>query len=129
MSAYEKEAGVDWVQFEAPQSTDEIRMARERLSCTFSFMKGGLPRYLTLEEHRELGADAAWLPSFTHHVIWAAVSDFMAAFNEKGIGAWDEFLAARNGKPYFEPALESAGEGSARQAELEELYFAGPPTR
>lgn len=98
-------------------------MARARLGCIFSFMRGGLPRYLSLEEHRQLGADAAWLPSFTHHVIWAAVSDFMAAFNEKGIGAWDDFQASRAGRPYFEPAFEAAGEGSAMQAVLERKYF------
>jgi 2,3-dimethylmalate lyase len=129
MAAYESEAGVDWVQFEAPQSVEEIRQARARLSGTFSFMKGGLPRYLTLEEHRDLGADAAWLPSFTHHVIWAALSDFMTDFQERGIAAWDDFVASRKGRPYREPALGEGAEGQVMQAKLEELYFSGAPTR
>src|SRR6202790_4261306 len=55
LAAYEKEAGVDWVQLESPHSPDEIRMARKAVSGPLSFMKGKLPRYLSLEEHLELG--------------------------------------------------------------------------
>ena len=46
-----------------------------------SFMKGKLPRYLSLEEHLALGVTIAWLPGFTHHIGWAALSDFMADFS------------------------------------------------
>src|SRR6202012_2829800 len=40
MSAYEKDAGVDWVQFESPHSADEIKQARKIVKGPFSFMKG-----------------------------------------------------------------------------------------
>jgi 2,3-dimethylmalate lyase len=129
MSAYEKDGGVDWVQFEAPQSVEEIRQARARIDGLFSFMKGGLPRYLTLDEQRDLGANAAWLPSFTHHVIWAALSDFMTDFQERGIAAWDDFVASRADRPYREPVIGPAGEGQPMQAQLEERYFSGRPSR
>lgn len=123
MKAYETEAGVDWVQLEAPHSIDEIRAVRAEIKGTFSFMKGRLPRFLSLEEHLELGVNVAWLPSFTHHVTWAAQSDFMQAFNEKGLGAWDDFLESRKGRPYLEPQLGVGGEGADLQRQLEERYF------
>src|SRR5271166_4416805 len=74
LAAYETEAGVDWVQLESPHSQDEIRMARKAVSGPLSFMKGKLPRYLSLEEHLALGVTIAWLPGFTHHIGWAALS-------------------------------------------------------
>ena len=52
---YEKKARVDWVQFEAPHSVDEIRRARRVVRGPFSAMKGQLPRALTLQEHKSLG--------------------------------------------------------------------------
>src|SRR5262252_8779882 len=55
LQAYEREAGVDWVQLESPHTTDEIRRARTAVEGPLSFMKGKLPRYLTLEEHMALG--------------------------------------------------------------------------
>ena len=95
LAAYQTEAQVDWVQLESPHSTEEIRMARAAVSGPLSFMKGKLPRYLSLEEHLELGVNIAWLPSFTHHVAWAAVSDFMTDFHDRGIAAWEEFVERR----------------------------------
>src|SRR2546421_1293456 len=55
LGAYQDKAGVDWVQFESPHSTDEIRQARSAVKCVLSFMKGKLPRYLSAEEHLALG--------------------------------------------------------------------------
>jgi len=86
-------------------------------------MKGKLPRYLTLDEHRELGVNIAWLPGFTHHVLWAALWDFMNDFQSRGITAWDDFQAARRNRPYPEPTVGDDGEGAAMQQKLEKLYF------
>ena len=122
LKAYREEAGVDWVQIEAPHSVDEIKQARSAVRGPFSFMKGRLPRYLSLEEHLELGVNIAWFPGFTHHVVWAAVSDFMQDFRERGVAAWEEFAERRRDKPYFEPALGENGEGAAKQQHLERLY-------
>jgi 2-methylisocitrate lyase-like PEP mutase family enzyme len=122
LKAYKQEAGVDWVQLESPHSVDEIRRARAVVAGPFSFMKGKMPRYLTLEEHLALGVNIAWFPGFTHHVLWAALWDFMNDFQLRGIAAWEEFVASRRGRPYPEPTVGAEGEGAAMQQRLEELY-------
>ena len=125
LKAYREVAGVDWVQLESPHSVEEIKRARAAVDGPFSFMKGRLPRYLTLDEHLALGVNIAWLPSFTHHITWAAVWDFMQAYNVDGIKAWDDFRASRQNKPYPEPFVGPDGEGAARQQLLEQRYFGG----
>ena len=123
LKAYREEAGVDWVQLESPHSVDEIKRARAAVAGPLSFMRGRMPRNLTLKEHLELGINIAWYPSFTHHVLWAALWDFMQAFKEKDVGAWEEFLASRKDRPYPKPVVGPEGEGLDKQRELEERYF------
>jgi 2,3-dimethylmalate lyase len=123
LRAYREDAGVDWVQLESPHSTEEIEAARRVVDGPFSFMKGKLPRYLSFEEHLALGVSIAWVPSFTHHVIWAAMSDFMRDFGDNGIAAWERFVADREGRPYPVPEVGPSGEGIARQQALEQRYF------
>jgi 2-methylisocitrate lyase-like PEP mutase family enzyme len=123
LTAYETEAGVDWVQLESPHSTDDIKRAREAVSGPLSFMKGKLPRYLSLEEHLALGVTIAWLPGFTHHVIWAALSDFMAEFSQRGIAAWVDFVESRKDRPYIVPETPQDGEGLDKQRLLEQRYL------
>jgi 2-methylisocitrate lyase-like PEP mutase family enzyme len=125
LKAYREEAGVDWVQLESPHSTDEIRQARAAVRGPFSFMKGKLGRYLSLDEHLALGVTIAWYPSFTHHVTWAALWDFMQAFKSRDVAAWDEFVASRENRPYPIPEVGPDGEGADKQRELEERYFSG----
>ena len=122
LKAYHEVAGVDWVQLEAPHSIDEVRAAREAVRCTFTFMKGRMPRYLSLEEHQELGVYLAWFPGFTHHVMWAALSDFMHDFQARGLAAWESFQAERTNHPYLEPRIGPEGEGGDRQQALEQRY-------
>src|SRR5215475_8132322 len=123
LSAYQLEAGVDWVQLESPHSTQEIKRARQAVTCPLSFMRGKLPRYLTLKEHLELGVTIAWLPSFSHHVIWAALSDFMADFSQRGVDAWEDFVERRKEQPYIIPEVPPDGEGLDKQRSLEERYL------
>ena len=123
LKAYREVAGVDWVQLESPHSPDEIKRARATVSCPLSFMKGKLGRYLSLEEHLALGVTIAWYPGFTHHVLWAAMWDFMQDFNTRGIAAWDDFVASRKDKPYPRPDVGPEGEGADKQRMLEEKYF------
>ena len=123
LAAYKEDAGVDWVQLESPHSVEEIKQARDRVSGPFSFMKGKLPRYLDLDEHLALGVNIAWYPSFTHHVTWAALYDFMQAFNTRGVAAWEEFVASRKDRPYPIPQVPPHGEGEEKQRELEERYL------
>jgi 2,3-dimethylmalate lyase len=121
LRAYERDAGVDWVQFESPHSGEEIRRARAAVKGTLSFMRGKLPRYLTAQEHLALGVNVAWYPGFTHHVIWAALWDFMRDFQKRGVGAWEDFQAAHKGYPV--PDVPATGEGGEKQRELERRYF------
>jgi 2,3-dimethylmalate lyase len=123
LRAYREDAGVDWVQLESPHSPEEIAAARRVVDGPFSFMKGKLPRYLSFEEHLALGVSIAWVPSFTHHVIWAAMSDFMRDFGDNGIAAWERFVASRADKPYPVPEVGPSGEGIAQQQALEQRYF------
>ena len=123
LKAYREVAGVDWVQLESPHSPDEIKLARAAVSCPLSFMKGKLGRYLSLEEHLALGVTIAWYPGFTHHVLWAAMWDFMQDFNTRGIAAWEDFVASRKDKPYPRPDVGPEGEGAEKQRMLEEKYF------
>src|SRR5437762_6667053 len=117
LRAYERDAGVDWVQFESPHSQDEIRQARAAVKGTLSFMRGKLPRYLSAEEHLALGVNVAWYPGFTHHVIWAALWDFMRDFEKRGVAAWDDFQLARKNAPYPVPDVPPSGEGGGKQLE------------
>jgi 2-methylisocitrate lyase-like PEP mutase family enzyme len=123
LRAYREKAGVDWVQFESPHSVDEIRAARAAVSGSFSFMKGKLGRYLDLDEHLALGVTIAWYPSFTHHVTWAALWDFMTAFQANGVKAWDAFSESRRDRPYPIPEAPEDGESGAKQQALERRYF------
>jgi 2-methylisocitrate lyase-like PEP mutase family enzyme len=123
LKAYEEAAGVDWVQLESPHSVEEIKRARAAVSGPLSFMKGKLPRYLGLDEHLALGINIAWYPGFTHHVTWAALFDFMQAFNARGIAAWEDFVASRKDHPYPVPEVPASGEGLDKQRELEERYL------
>jgi 2-methylisocitrate lyase-like PEP mutase family enzyme len=125
LKAYREQAGVDWVQLESPHSTDEIKRARAEVEGPFSFMKGKLGRYLGLDEHLALGVNIAWYPGFTHHVTWAALWDFMRAFEKRGVAAWDDFVASRKDDPYPIPEVGPEGEGLDKQRELEELYLSG----
>ncbi len=108
LRAYWEDAGVDWVQLESPHSVEEIKAARAAVKGPFSFMKGKLPRYLSLDEHMGLGVHIAWFPGFTHHVLWAALWDFMNDFQSRGIAAWEDFQAQRltcgsNGSKFASP--------------------------
>jgi 2-methylisocitrate lyase-like PEP mutase family enzyme len=123
LKAYREAAGVDWVQLESPHSIEEIKQARAAVSGPLSFMRGKLGRYLSLEEHLALGVTIAWYPGFTHHVTWAALWDFMQAFQVRGVAAWDDFVASREGRPYPIPEVPPDGEGADKQRELEARYF------
>jgi 2-methylisocitrate lyase-like PEP mutase family enzyme len=122
LAAYRDVAGVDWVQLESPHSVHEVMAARAAVKGPFSFMKGRMPRYLTLDEHLALGVNIAWYPGFTHHVMWAALSDFMQDFGRRGVAAWESFVAERADRPYLQPRVDAKGEGPELQLELEARY-------
>jgi hypothetical protein len=98
------DAGVDWVQLGSPRSIDEVRQAHAAVSGPFSFISltdGGHVRYLTLEQHLELGVTIAVFPNWPHSLIEASLWDFMQAFKARGIDAWQTFVADHPGNPYL----------------------------
>jgi len=97
---YEEEGDVDWVQFEAPHSVDEIKRARKVVRGPFSAMKGQLPKALTLAEHRALNLTAAWYTFLPDQVLKASAWSFLQAFKRDGIRAWEEFIAAHPDTPF-----------------------------
>jgi len=123
LRAYQEKGGVDWVQFESPHSVDEIRQARAAVKGVLSFMRGKLPKYLSAQEHLGLGVNVAWYPGFTHHVMWAAVWQFMRDFQVRGVAAWEDFQQQHAPGSYPIPDVPAAGESGEKQQELEKRYF------
>jgi len=122
---YEKEAGVDWVQFEAPHSVQEIRLARKIVKGPFSAMKGQLPRALTLEEHKSLRLNAAWYTFLHDLVLKTAAWSFFQEFQKKGMRAWDEFILANPDTPFTGGAKWNWDvTGMAELMKFEARYFA-----
>jgi 2-methylisocitrate lyase-like PEP mutase family enzyme len=104
LQAYEKDARVDWVQLGSPRSVDEIRLARAAVSGPFSFislLEHGHVRYLTLEQHLQLGVTIAVFPNWPHALIEASLWDFMQDFQGRGVEAWHTFVADHPGNPYL----------------------------
>jgi hypothetical protein len=56
-------------------------------------------------------------------VTWAALWDFMEGFRERGVAAWDDFVASRKDRPYPIPEVPEEGESGAKQQALERKYF------
>jgi len=127
---YEKEAGVDWVQFEAPHSVQEIKQARKVIKGPFSAMKGQLPRALTLEEHRRLKLNAAWYTFLPDLVLKASAWSFMEAFRQSGIRAWYEFLEKNPATPFTGGrSWNWDASGMIELTKLEVRYFANKTRR
>jgi 2-methylisocitrate lyase-like PEP mutase family enzyme len=84
LSLYETEAGCDWVQFESPHSTEEIQQARAAVKGTLSAMRGKLPKTLTMEEHKQLGLNAAWYTGWPSSVMMGALREAMQRYKDQG---------------------------------------------
>ena len=127
---YETKAGVDWVQFEAPHSVQEIERARKAVKGPFSAMKGQLPRALTLEEHRALKLNAAWYTFLPDLVLKASAWSFLETFQDRGIGAWFEFLEKNPDTPFTGgKAWNWDATGMTELTKLEARYLSGKKRR
>jgi len=127
---YETKAGVDWVQFEAPHSVQEIERARKAVKGPFSAMKGQLPRALTLEEHGALKLNAAWYTFLPDLVLKASAWSFLETFQDRGISAWFEFLEKNPDTPFTGgKAWNWDATGMTELTKLEARYFSGKKRR
>jgi len=127
---YETKAGVDWVQFEAPHSVQEIERARKAVKGPFSAMKGQLPRALTLEEHGALKLNAAWYTFLPDLVLKASAWSFLETFQDRGISTWFEFLEKNPDTPFTGgKAWNWDATGMTELTKLEARYFSGKKRR
>jgi len=127
---YETKAGVDWVQFEALHSVQEIERARKAVKGPFSAMKGQLPRALTLEEHGALKLNAAWYTFLPDLVLKASAWSFLETFQDRGISAWFEFLERNPDTPFTGgKAWNWDATGMTELTKLEARYFSGKKRR
>ena len=51
-------------------------------------MRGKLPKILSLEEHAELGLDAAWWTFLPNSAIYAFTRRFLDDFSKRDLQAW-----------------------------------------
>ena len=86
-------------------------------------MKGKMPRYLSLEEHLALGVQYRLVSRFTHHVIWAALWDFMQEFQATASARGTTSSRAARIAPYPTPGRRPKARAKIKQRELEERYF------
>src|SRR5437764_9327222 len=127
---YETKAGVDWVQFEAPHSVQEIEGARKAVKGPFSAMKGQLPRALTLEEHGALKLNAAWYTFLPDLVLKASAWSFLETFQDRGISAWFEFLERNPDTPFTGgKAWHWDASGMTELTKLQARYLSGKKRR
>src|SRR5207248_7539179 len=114
---------VDWVQFTAPKSLDEVRQARQAVEGPFSVMESHLGRSLTHAELLESGITIQWAPSATHLVCQVAVYDLVRDYLERGPAAVGEFRERHRDNPYVDGRLPRVGAAVLKQRELEARYF------
>jgi 2-methylisocitrate lyase-like PEP mutase family enzyme len=126
MRLYREVAGVDWVQFTAPKSLDEIREARASVDGPFSVMESHLPAVLSHRDLLDAGITLQWAPSITHLVAQVAVYDLVRAYLEHGPQAVRDFRAQHQDNPYVNGRLPRVGAAVQKQHELEARYFAEP---
>ena len=128
MRLYRDVAGVDWVQFTAPRSGDDIRKAREVVNGPFSVMEQHLPAPLDHSDLLELGISLQWAPNVTHMAAQVAVFELVQDYLARGPVAVREFRAKHADNPYVTRALPKPGPAVLKQRELEHRYFAAANT-
>jgi 2-methylisocitrate lyase-like PEP mutase family enzyme len=124
MRLYREVAGVDWVQFTAPRSRDDIRAARDVVSGAFSVMEQHLPAPLDHADLLELGITLQWAPNVTHLAAQVAVFELVQDYMARGPVAVRDFRARHAQNPYVTRSLPKAGAAVLKQRELEQRYFA-----
>ena len=122
MKAYKEIGEVDWVQFTAPRSADDVKRARQTVKGPFSVMQGFLQPSLSNDELLSLGINIAWIPRTTHMVTYAALYDFIRDFMDRGTAATQDFQERHKDNPYVNGQLMIGGAEAAKQRELEEKY-------
>jgi 2-methylisocitrate lyase-like PEP mutase family enzyme len=127
MRLYREVAAVDWVQFTAPRSLDDIRAARGVVDGPFSVMEQHLPAPLDHSELLELGISLQWAPNVTHLATQVAVYELVQDYLQRGPVAVRDFRQRHADNPYVQRILPKPGRAVELQRELDARYFGGPP--
>jgi hypothetical protein len=122
---YREVAAVDWVQFTAPRSLDDIRAARAVVDGPFSVMEQHLTAPLDHSELLDLGISLQWAPNVTHLAAQVAVYELVHDYMERGPVAVRDFRQRHADNPYVERKLPKPGRAVELQRELEARYFSG----
>ena len=119
--------GVDWVQFTAPRTREDIIRVRETIPGPLSVMQKQMDKRLTNEELMELGINLIWEPNITHQVTYVALHEFVADYVARGQQAIQDFNERHKDNPWVNSAVPSGvdGETVAKMQELEKKYFSG----
>ncbi|MBO0884361.1 MAG: isocitrate lyase/PEP mutase family protein [Mycobacterium sp.] len=123
MRLYREVAHVDWVQFTAPRSIDDIRHARAVVDGPFSVMESHLPAPLDHPELLELGISLQWAPGVTHLAAQTAVYEMVSGYMRRGPVAVREFRERYADNPYITRRLPKPGRAVEQQRDLEARYF------
>jgi 2-methylisocitrate lyase-like PEP mutase family enzyme len=125
MRLYREVAGVDWVQFTAPRSLEEVREARSSIDAPFSVMESHLPAALSHTDLLRYGITIQWAPGVTHLAAQVAVYDLVRDYMDRGPQAVRDFRQQHRDNPYANGTLPRVGAAVQQQHELEARYF-GP---
>lgn len=122
MQLYKEVGEVDWVQFTAPRSLEQVRTARAAVDGPFSIMEGFLPEPPTHQDLLDAGITIEWLTS-THLVTWVALYDYVRDLVARGNLATQDFRRLHRESPYVNGTHSIRGGEVEKQRELEERYF------
>jgi 2-methylisocitrate lyase-like PEP mutase family enzyme len=123
MRLYREVANVDWVQFTAPRSIDDIRRARDVVDGPFSVMEQHLPAPLDHTDLLNLGISLQWAPNVTHLAAQVAVYELVHDYMQRGPVAVRDFRQRYPENPYVKRVLPRPGRAVQLQRELEARYF------
>jgi 2-methylisocitrate lyase-like PEP mutase family enzyme len=124
---YREVAEVDWVQFTAPTSLDQVRQARAMVEGPFSVMESHLPRPLDHDDLLAAGITLQWAPNPPHLVAQVAVYELVKDYLARGPVAVRDFRRQHADNPYVAGILPRPGPAVLKQRELEARYFAPQP--
>ncbi|MBI4234262.1 MAG: isocitrate lyase/PEP mutase family protein [Chloroflexi bacterium] len=98
LKAYKK-AGVDVVYFEAPQSLEEVKIARRELEGPMIATLIAINPQPTLAEMQKMGLAAAFYPGLAAFPGIIASWDFLQDFQKRGVQAEREFIERTKSHP------------------------------
>jgi 2-methylisocitrate lyase-like PEP mutase family enzyme len=124
LKLYKEVGEVDWVQFTAPRSIDDVKRARQVVDGPFSIMQGYMNPPLTDAELLALGINLSWVPNPPHMVTQAALYDYIRDYMARGTVATLDFQKRHKDNPIVNRSLKLGGAQVAKQRELEEKYLA-----